>query len=312
MEETSNQPPPDVTSDGADTPSDSDSETKDRERLVSWLTKLKRHVQEKARPIVRGKKALEQLCRSGAIDKLATVVDQTDRLRDADLEEIGLEDERMQAVGRLDAHIKRRQRELRMRFARSIEKMARRREVTTETISESPLVLRVSPFVVTADFDREKATIEYAKNQLQEVHLAPDNVLDAHEEWVNRIRSKAVDSETCFRWLRRAYELVLVGRDAEYGDRVDLVDLRAPLGLLAGNIDDWRRDGQETPDPMPRWLLSYQLKHLRFDQMLEHDGERIDLGTATGDSTDDKTDVLFIRSGRDAGQYYLSIRFTEA
>jgi hypothetical protein len=304
--------PPDIMSDGADTPSDSTSEARDRDRLVEWLTEIKRGVQEKARPIVRGKKALEQLCRSDAIEDLEKVVTQTDRLRDADLEEIDLEEERMQAVGRLDAYIKRRQRELRMRFAKALDREARRREVTTETISESPLVIRVPPFVVSTDFDREQATLTYAKEQLEEVGLGPDEILDARDKWVDWIRGESVDSESFVRWLQRAYELALEARGQTEGDRVDIVDLRAPLGLLAGDVEDWRRQGDETPETYPRWLLSYQLKHLRRDNMLEYDGKRIDLGTATGGSTDDKDNVLFIRSGREGGQYYLSIRVTEA
>ena len=312
MSDETSQTPADVTSDGADTPSDSTSEARDRDRLIEWLTDIKRDVQDRGRPIVRGKKALEQLCRSGAFEQLDRVVKQTDRLREADFDDIDLEEERMQAVGRLDAHIKRRQRELRMRFARALDREARRREITAETLSESPLVIRIPPFVVTTDFDRETATLEYAKETLDEVDLGPPAVLAARDDWVDTIRKRSVDSETFFRWLKRAYELTVEARGATEGDRVDLVDLRAPLGLLAGDVNNWRREDGRAPEPYPKWLFSYQLKHLRRDQMLEHNGLRIDLGTATGGSTENKQNVLFVRSGRESGQYYLSIRFTDA
>jgi hypothetical protein len=104
----------------------------------------------------------------------------------------------------------------------------------------------------------------------------------------------------------------LAARGHTLGERVDLVDLRLPLALLRTGADRWRRIELAKTPSYERYQLAYQLQRLRKDQLLEKGGLRLDLGSATGGSTRQKHNVLFIpRAGGD-GQYYLSLRFVKA
>jgi hypothetical protein len=84
---------------------------------------------------------------------------------------------------------------------------------------------------------------------------------------------------------------------------VDLVDTLAPLAWL---LDP--SSGRKTT-PYPRHMLAYQLYRLQREAHLQHEGLRLELGTATGGSTRHKAKVLFVPSSHTEGFYYLSLRF---
>lgn len=280
------------------------------EKLVASLSEFKNELQKRVRPLLRSKKALEQICRTGAIENLELVQKYTGWLQKADLEPLELEEERTRAVGGLTKYVERRKRKRRMDFMRGLDRAGRRQDLRVEKLSESPLTVSVHPFTVQADFQANEATLSFARCTVDTVALDPGAVLEAREARREEILEAAVDSERFFERLHRAYRAVLDARREAEGERVDLVDLLAPLALYSSDVEAWRGSDLAAIGPYPRYQLAFQLTQLRRDGLLEHQGRRLDLGTATGGSTEDKDDVLYIPSGPRDGQYYLSIRFT--
>ena len=303
-------PESDATPKGADdaTPSQPDNPAS---QLRETLIDFKVQVQERVRDLNRSKKALEQICREDALQNLDLVDKYTDWLRHADLTPIECDERRATAVQRLDTYVEKTRRRRRLTFLRALHKEADRRDIDFEKISEGPLTLHIAPFDLEAHFETSTGLLSYARTPVAEVDLEVDAILDAHQREMTAMKERNRPSAAFFERLLSAYRLALQAHDASMGTRVDLVDLLAPLALLETDPSSWRSSELDAlGGQYPRHLLSYQLGRLRRDGMLEHAGHRIDLGTATGGSTDDKQNVLFLPTGPDAGQYYLSIRFT--
>jgi len=297
-------------------PRESDDSERDRpsradKKLKRALEAFKEDIQERVRDLLRAKKASEQLCRSGALDNLELVRKYTDRLREADLEAIDMDERRSKAVDSLDAFVQRRRNRRRSRFLRELHDRARDRSLEVEKLSESPPAMYVEPFVVAPDFETGGVDIEYARRPIDQCELDPETVLEVRDRWADRLSEESAPPEEFFDRLKTAYELVRSARDRGPEERVELVDLLAPLGLLRSGPDEWRDPELDAAEGYPKYLLAFQLQRVRSEGLLQRGGTRIDLGTATGGSTRDKEDVVFIPSGPDDGQYFLSIRFVD-
>jgi hypothetical protein len=279
-------------------------------KLQRALTDFKDDLQRRARPIVRAKKALEQLCRTGGMEDLERVQKYAGRLEDSNLEALDMEERRQKAVDSLDSFARKRKRKRRMQFMQKLHQRADERGVDFEKRSETPLTMYAAPLTLEANFEAGRVTLSYARCELTTTDLDPDAVFEAYDAAVDELEERTIDSEAFFGRLRDAYRLAVRNRGEAEGERVDLVDLLAPLALMSSSADGWRDSSFDAISPYPRYLLSRQLARLRGDGMLTDGDLRIDLGTATGGSTENKEDVVFIPSGKDDGQYYLSIRFT--
>jgi len=282
-----------------------------RDKLRDSLTDFKEDLQEEVRELVRAKKAAEQLCRSGALENLELVRKYTDWLRDADLSVLAMDDRRQGAVASLDRFVERRRQTRRMQFMRALDHRIEDRDCTLEKLGDNPLTFYLEPLTVEVNFDTEEVDLQYARMPLEETTLDPEAVLEAHREAVERLTERAIPSEMFFDRLHFAYQLAYRARGGSPGDRVNLVDLLTPLAVLWSDAESWSHADLTDLSPYPRPLFAYQLAQLRRDGVLADDGRRLDLGTATGGSTEDKNRVIFIPSGPGDGQYYLSIRFTD-
>lgn len=304
-------------SDGGDPSAEETSEggrTPDRgpsAKLRASLTDFKNDLQDRVRGLVRAKKAAEQLCRTGALENLDLVQKYTDRLRDADLSSIAMEDRREGAVASLEQFVDRRRQKRRVRFMQTLHERADASDLAFEKLADTPLTLYLEPLTVEVDFETARVDLSYARETLEETDLDPDAVLEAHRSAVDALTDRAIPSEPFFDRLQFAYDMARRARGDAPGDRVDLVDLLTPLTVLSSDAEAWSSADLSELPPYPRPLLAYQIAKLRRDGLLAQNGRRLDLGTATGGSTDDKQQVLFIPSGRGEGQYYLSIRFTD-
>jgi hypothetical protein len=279
--------------------------------LRKALTAFKNDLQDRVRDLLRSKKAAEQLCRKGALENLELVQKYADWLREADLEPIEMDERREKAVSSLDQFVHRRRQKRRMRFMQALHNRADKQDLELEKLSDSPLTFHLEPLTVEADFETGRVQLEYAREPVAETDLEPGAVFEARRSFLDELADRNDSPGAFFDRLHAAYRLAVRARGEAEGDRVDLVDLLAPLALLSTDPDDWRRPNLEDVDGYPRHLLAYQITRLRHEGSLARDGRRIDLGTATGGSTRDKENVLFIPSGGGDGQYYLSLRFTD-
>ena len=174
-------------------------------------------------------------------------------------------------------------------------------------ISDNPLVLFVHPLTLEVQFEQSRAQWTYAHEPLQTTSLDPKEIMGAHAQILDAIRDTRIDSGQFFSCCKKAYDMALIKDGIAMGSRVDLVELVAPLAWL------WPLDRRAKKNfaVLPRHILAYQLQKLRADKMLQVQGWRMDLGSATGGTTRNKANVLYIPQGPTEGQYYLSICFRQ-
>ncbi|OIP44822.1 MAG: hypothetical protein AUK47_00315 [Deltaproteobacteria bacterium CG2_30_63_29] len=257
------------------------------------------------------RKFIEPLLKSGGLDDIRILQTAHSKLELQSLTTIGLESERISLCEQLQAAAAEARREVRNRVINELHSLFNESDVRLEVLSETPPTLSIPPFTVELDVPQGLARILYARSVVTEVALAAEAIFEARTQAMGWIRERAVESSAFFDKLRVAYQMLLVEFGGQVGDRIDLVDLFAPLTLLQVERSNWRKMNFSKLADFPRYLLSYQLSRLRRDGLLEKSGWRLELGTATGGSTKNKANVLYVPHSTNDGQYYLSLRFTE-
>lgn len=220
-----------------------------------------------------------------------------------------LDEQREMFVERVGRGLERLRVKARMRFLQKLDMLAEQADVAVEKLSEAPLVLYLKPLTFEIDFDAGHARMLYGHELIEEVPLEARKLLDARKSALARLEEQSLASDDFFDLLHDAYRTVLVADHAKPGERVELVDVLVPLAMLRAERSAWRKKGPDALEPFSRPLLAWQLAALRRDGVLERNGVRLELGAATGGSTRDKTNVLYVPVGAKSGQYYGSLRF---
>lgn len=171
-------------------------------------------------------------------------------------------------------------------------------------VSDSPLVLYVHPLTLEVNFEQCKTTWSYAREPMAQSSLDPSNIWNVYGELLDQFRAARIDSKSFWQALKAAYDIVLLKDGKPAGERIDIVDVLVPMAWIWPHAVQLKKATQ-----FPRYLLAYQIQKLRQDGLIAHNGYRLDLGTATGGSTKNKANVLFIPMGPTEGQYYLTMCF---
>jgi hypothetical protein len=279
------------------------------ERFRAFEKRLRGH----ARRLSRAKNLLAEI--EGAEPSAKDFADWLalrDGLDGLDLGEPDLQQRKTELLEALDKPLERARLKARMSFVQKFEMRAKQAGLELEKLSESPLVFFADPLTIELDFDQASARLLFGKEPIVPVDMEAASVIEAYQDAVEGLEARAMESAAFFDLLLKAYRTVIVANSADDGDRVDLVDVLLPLGLLRVEREEWRDQEPDSLEPFGRVLLAFQLARLRREGVLERKGMRLDLGAATGGTTRDKKNVLFIPIGARDGQYYGSIRFNNA
>jgi hypothetical protein len=272
---------------------------------------LLKQVLSHGRRITRARNLLKGV--KGKKPEAASYSDWLELARGLDGYELGvaeLDEKRVELLERIEREMQKLRIKTRMVFMTKLETLAGQQKVALEKISEAPYVAYADPLTFEVNFDSGCARVLYGHELICETALDARELMQARSRALAEIKKEAVESAEFFDLLRAAYRAVLAAEGLEYGERVDLVDVLMPLAMMRLARKDWRKKGPDALKPFSRYQLAWQLSQLRRDSMLERNGARLDLGAATGGSTRDKQNVLYIPKGAGNGQYYGSIRFT--
>lgn len=197
---------------------------------------------------------------------------------------------------------------LRERFFADLEARLHEEGTSMRKIGDQPPVYDLSGLTLTLDFEKETASLSYAREEITKVPLDADLVLHAREELQGALQEGWCGSEAFFEALLSAYRARLGREGKPPGERIQLVKLCTELGVEYANRGLWpsKQKGLRT---FERVELAFCLDLLAREGKLQQGKHRLELGTATGGSTKDKKQVLFLEAGMGGGQYYLSLRF---
>ena len=160
--------------------------------------------------------------------------------------------------------------------------------------------VRIDEATVRVDHARGEVDVLYAREVLATVRPDPVAVVDAVRTSLAALRRPVEQATEIFEEIAAAYRVLLAG------ERVNLVDLVAPLFFVRQPDTFWKRPDARSARLVTRAQLAYDLDTLQRARRLEHGGLRIALGSATGGSTAKKQQVLFLESAPGGGQYFLT------
>lgn len=200
-------------------------------------------------------------------------------------------------------------RRLRMTFTRELREAASTAGFETSVLTSDPPEFRVGPFTVVCEFAKRSASLRYARLELEKVASRPAAIVDAARKHLALLDTRDFAPERFFDQLLQAYQVRLQRIGQPFGTRVDVVDLLGEIAFAMQSPAFFEDPVREKFVPYRRIQMAFDLARLRRSGRLSHRGLRLALGAATGASTRQKANVLYLEDDGGNGQYYLSLRF---
>ena len=200
-------------------------------------------------------------------------------------------------------------RRLRMTFTRELREAGVTAGFETAVLTSDPPEFRVGPFTVVCEFAKRSASLRYARLELEKVLARPAAIVDAARKHLALLDTRDYTPERFFEQLLQAYQVRLQRLGQPFGARIDVVDLLGEMAFLLQSPAFFEDPVREKFVPYRRVQMAFDLARLRRSGRLSQRGLRLGLGAATGASTRQKADVLYLEDDGGNGQYYLSLRF---
>ncbi|MGE0491071.1 MAG: hypothetical protein AB7S38_17825 [Vulcanimicrobiota bacterium] len=211
----------------------------------------------------------------------------------------------------LDQWRREQERQLPLAFGRQLKEAAEAANLVFRIETSEPPCYRLEPFTVEPHFSKGVARLCYARLALGECPLDPAEILAARARFLESL-DKGPEPQVFFERLYTAYRKTLAGAGRRLGERVDLAELLPDLALAMQPSKFFADPVRDNYKPYGRVRLAYDLARLKKAGLLEHQGKRVTLGTATIGTTKKKDQVLYLEGPGGKGQYYLSLAFQEA
>lgn len=267
---------------------------------ISGLSKELSRIIGALKPIA---KALEKIEKEDDLMRQDYLSDAVTALKSMDLGPLGLAESQKEIIRDFENRLHGLRANARQNLMTGLESYFQKDEI--KIFSDNPLTLYLHPLTLTVDFEHASADFSYARQSIQTVALDPKEIRDARLAIVENFKAMRVDSKTFFKRIHTAYQMLLLKEERRDGERVQIVDLIEPISWLWADSSNKKSSRSQ----IPKYLLAYQIQKLRNDKLLEYQGIRMDLGAATGGTTRNKNNVIYIPHSQSEGQYYLSICF---
>lgn len=176
---------------------------------------------------------------------------------------------------------------------------------------EEPVEVRIPPLAVVIDRDKGTAELQFAKLALASVAATPDAILTLHESTIETL-NRDWDPQRFFSACHRAWLAARGTGVGGAGDRVEILDFLPYLALQLQKPAFHREPTQKNFRDYSRARFAWDLLRLRREGLLTQDGQRLNLGVATGSTASQKRRVVWIEDEHGDGEYKLTVFFTPA
>jgi hypothetical protein len=177
---------------------------------------------------------------------------------------------------------------------------------------EEPPELRVVPLSLVLDLQRSRATWQFAREPLREVDLEVGAVLQTYDQLLSELERKGFEPGEFHTRCYRAYREALFTLGKQPGERVEFEHFLPRLALQLQQRAFLRSPRQRLFREYSRAHFAYDVWRLRRAGRLIHNGWRLNLGVATGDTARQPERVIYFEDGEGNGEYKLNIFFTQA
>jgi len=268
-------------------------------------------VDRKSKEMAKLHKALKSLASSNTLESPRKVREACRLLEQSDPKAFGLDMDFAELIETAAADQQSRLKVRKIEFGRMLKESAESLDLTCTMITADPMEFSIPPFTVAVDLDQNLAHINYARLPLEELQARPDQITAGLQKNL-KVLEGGWPSEEFFDALHKAYQIELFENKKHQGERIVLTHLLARVAI-SFQSDRFRSDPVAGHyRAYGRARLTYDLSKLRRNGLVQRNGWRLNLGTATGSSTRDKKGVLYIEESPGQGQYYLSIWFSPA
>ncbi|RJQ53458.1 MAG: hypothetical protein C4530_18015 [Desulfobacteraceae bacterium] len=268
-------------------------------------------VDKKSREISKLHNALKKLASADTLESPRQVGEACKILERSDPKALGLEIDFTELLKSTAADQQQRANRRKIEFGRMLHEKAESQGLACKMITSEPMEFSLPPFTVSVNLDQNMAQINYARLALEELPAKPDQIPAACLKNLKMLE-KGWSSEQFFDALCGAYRIQIFEEKSRPGERLVLTDL-IPYVALSFQSEKFRSDPVAgNYSPYGRARMAYDLSRLRRSGLLQRNGWRVNLGAATGSSTQNKKGVLYVEENPGQGQYYLTIWFSPA
>ncbi len=266
-------------------------------------------VSEKVKELTRVQKALKGLCSESTLESPDKVDTACRVLEQFDPEAVGLDLDLSQLLEAVAEDQRERAGARKLAFGKELNEAAQRENMTCRLITGDPMEFSLPPFAVSVNLARNLTTLTYARLPVGEMPAKSSNIMAAIRKQLKAFEA-GWSSEGFFEALLEAYRTELFRERKPAGERVEIVRLLPGVAFLFQSARFLSEPLSGNYRSYGRFHLAWDLSALRQRGLLEQQGYRLNLGAATGSSTKNKKNVLYIEEGAGRGQYYLSLWFT--
>ena len=176
-----------------------------------------------------------------------------------------------------------------------------------------PTELLAELFIMKPDLRKKQVTMTFSRQSVLPgaVKLDVEKVVTAYQKARKEICERKVDVKELLAALFEAYERVVKLEGKQLGARTGIVDVFRELVIVRQPLG-FRRDPSKGKFlDYPKTHFAYDLLQLRQSKKLDHNGYRLNLGTATIDTTSDSTKAMFLATGANEGAFIKDLYFAK-
>ncbi len=202
---------------------------------------------------------------------------------------------------------------LRAEFGRRLKDACAQRGIAFRVVRhEEPLEVRIPPFSLLLDFQRGRATWQFARERLRELDLDIAQVFKAYDALRSELDWKGFSPADFLSRCYRAYSEALFALGKQRGERVEFEHFLPRLALQLQQRNFLRNPRQKLFREYSRAHFAYDVWRLQRAGQLSYNGWRLNLGVATGDSARQPERVIYFEDGDGNGEYKLTVFFSRS
>lgn len=258
-----------------------------------------------------GQKALRPLAKAGALEDLRKLEATLGKLERTLAPEVLADCRLAPLLAALREHVRGGAQRLRHELGRELKSACEAANLAFEVVSrEDPVELRIAPLSVRLDFEKGRASLSFARQELCTAPARAAAILEARAAALRELETPFEPREF-FERCWNAYRLALTALGRGRGERVELVEFLPQLALLSQPKKFQVEPIARNYEDYSRARFAYDVLRLRRANGLELAGKRMHFGVATGGTAANKSRVLFLEDGDGRGEYKLTVYFTE-
>ncbi len=181
------------------------------------------------------------------------------------------------------------------------------------TLDGPPDALIAELFLIRPDLRKKQVTMTFSRQPVTKgaVKLDVEKVVSEYQKARKDICERKVDYQELLAELFEAHVRVIKLQDKPMGFRTGIVDVFRELVIVRQPLGFRRDPNKGRFVDYPKTHFAYDMLQLRQSKKLDHNGYRLNLGTATIDTTSDSTKAMFLATGANEGQFIKDLYFAK-